>query len=63
LLIRGAIPGSNNDYVVIRESKKLPKGSARAKRRLEIHSAPAEAAAPAGAKTAAAPAKTEAKTK
>src|SRR5208282_5048960 len=26
LLIKGAIPGSNNDYVVIRESKKRPKG-------------------------------------
>src|SRR6266446_1194836 len=26
LLIRGAIPGSNGDYVVIRESKKRPKG-------------------------------------
>jgi large subunit ribosomal protein L3 len=34
LLIKGAIPGSNNDYVVIRESKKLPKGSERAKRKL-----------------------------
>ena len=27
LLIKGAIPGSNNDYVIIREAKKLPKGS------------------------------------
>jgi large subunit ribosomal protein L3 len=26
LLIRGAIPGSNGDYVIIRESKKQPKG-------------------------------------
>jgi large subunit ribosomal protein L3 len=26
ILIRGAIPGSNGDYVVIRESKKRPKG-------------------------------------
>jgi len=26
LLIRGAIPGSKGDYVVIRESKKRPKG-------------------------------------
>src|SRR6266852_3278848 len=26
LLIRGAVPGSNGDYVVIRESKKRPKG-------------------------------------
>jgi len=34
LLIKGAIPGSNNDYVLIREAKKLPKGSERAKRKL-----------------------------
>ncbi len=34
LLIKGAIPGAENDYVVIREAKKLPKGSDRAKRRL-----------------------------
>lgn len=27
LLIRGAIPGANGDYVVIRESKKIPKGT------------------------------------
>ena len=56
LLIRGAIPGANNDYVVIRESKKLPKGSERAKRAI----ATAAAAAPgaeARAKTAAAAAK------
>jgi large subunit ribosomal protein L3 len=33
LLIKGAIPGSKNEYVVIRESKKLPKGSEVAKRR------------------------------
>ncbi len=26
LLVRGAIPGANGDYVVIRESKKRPKG-------------------------------------
>ena len=26
ILIRGAIPGANGDYVVIRESKKRPKG-------------------------------------
>lgn len=35
LLIKGAIPGSNNSYVVIRESKKLPKGSEAAKLRKE----------------------------
>ncbi|MBI3874745.1 MAG: 50S ribosomal protein L3 [Verrucomicrobia bacterium] len=34
LLIKGAIPGSEGDYVVIREAKKLPKGSARAAHRL-----------------------------
>src|ERR1700761_4859270 len=39
LLIKGAIPGSNNDYVVIRESKKLPKGSERAKRRIATQAA------------------------
>jgi large subunit ribosomal protein L3 len=33
LLIKGAIPGSKDDYVIIRESKKLPKGSEVAKRR------------------------------
>jgi len=26
LLIKGAVPGSKGDYVVIRESKKQPKG-------------------------------------
>ena len=35
LLIKGAIPGSNNSYVIIRESKKLPKGSEAAKLRKE----------------------------
>jgi large subunit ribosomal protein L3 len=30
LLIRGAIPGANGDYVVIREAKKLPKKAAAA---------------------------------
>src|SRR5437867_532495 len=29
LLIKGAIPGSKGDYVVIRESKKIPKGTVR----------------------------------
>ena len=33
LLIKGAIPGSNDDYVIIREAKKLRKGSDRAIRR------------------------------
>ena len=26
LLIKGAVPGANGDYVIIRESKKRPKG-------------------------------------
>jgi large subunit ribosomal protein L3 len=66
LLIKGAIPGSNNDYVIIRESKKLPKGSDRAKRRLAVRTA-VEAAPTAKGKAApaaaAAPAKAEAKKK
>jgi hypothetical protein len=62
LLIKGAIPGANNDYVIIRESKKLPKGSERAKRRLAVktgaaHEGPAPKGAKAAAKPAAAPAK------
>ena len=66
LLIKGAIPGSNNDYVIIREAKKLPKGSERAKRKLALRTATTEAPAPkkgaaatkpAAAKPAAAPAK------
>ena len=61
LLIRGAIPGSNNDYVVIREAKKLPKGSDRAKRRL-AHQTAVHQAGPAKEK-AAAPAKADAKKK
>jgi large subunit ribosomal protein L3 len=67
LLIKGAIPGSNNDYVIIREAKKLPKGSPRAKRRLEVQSAveaaPAGKGKPGAAKPAAAPAKADAKKK
>jgi len=35
LLIRGAIPGANGDYVVIRESKKRPKGWKPAASRVE----------------------------
>ena len=27
LLIKGAIPGAKGDYVIIRESKKIPKGT------------------------------------
>jgi large subunit ribosomal protein L3 len=52
LLIKGAIPGAEGDYVVIRESKKIPKGTVR-----KIAAPPAKAK---GAK-AAAPVKTEAK--
>jgi hypothetical protein len=63
LLIKGAVPGSNNDYVVIREAKKLPKGSDRAKRRLAVRSAAAEAAPTGKGKPGAAPAKAEAKKK
>lgn len=59
LLIRGAIPGANNDYVIIREAKKLPKGSERAKRALAVANSHAPQVAAAGAKKdkAAAPAK------
>jgi large subunit ribosomal protein L3 len=63
LLIKGAIPGSNNDYVVIREAKKLPKGSERAKRKVASQVAATQAPTPkakeakAAAKPAAAPAK------
>jgi large subunit ribosomal protein L3 len=41
LLIKGAIPGSEGDYVIIRESKKIAKGSARLK---QIHDARKKAA-------------------
>jgi large subunit ribosomal protein L3 len=37
LLIRGAIPGANGDYVIVRGSKKLPKGSPRAAARLAAY--------------------------
>lgn len=62
LLIKGAIPGAENDYVVIRESKKLPKGSERAKRKLAAVTPVAPA--PAGKDKAAKPAaKADAKKK
>ncbi|HEY3854401.1 MAG TPA: 50S ribosomal protein L3 [Verrucomicrobiae bacterium] len=62
LLIKGAIPGSNDDYVIIRESKKLPKGSDKAKNRLAVRTAVTATAEPgAKAKPAAAPAKAAAK--
>lgn len=34
ILVRGAVPGAKGDWVIVRESKKLPKGSSRAKARL-----------------------------
>ena len=34
LLIKGALPGASGDFVIVREAKKLPKGSARAEGRL-----------------------------
>src|SRR6266704_4551973 len=43
LLIRGAITGSKGDYVIIRESKKLPKGSPRAQARLKARTTAAPA--------------------
>ncbi len=52
LLIKGAIPGGNNSYVIIRESKKLPKGSDAAKHRKEPKAAPGKVKG--GAKAAAA---------
>jgi large subunit ribosomal protein L3 len=62
LLIRGSIPGAEGDYVIIRESKKIPKGSARFKR---IHEARKKAVGgddkKKGAAKAAAPAKVEIK--
>src|SRR3954454_1116525 len=42
LLIRGAIPGSNGDYVIIRESKKRPKGWKPAAARVESKKAEAK---------------------
>ena len=55
LLIKGAIPGAKGDYVVIRESKKIPKGtvkkvapvSAKAAKAAKAAAAKAPAAAPA----------------
>ena len=55
LLIKGAIPGAKGDYVVIRESKKIPKGTVK---RVAAPSAKAlkAAAQKAAAKPAAKPA-------
>ena len=40
LLIHGAIPGAKGDYVVIRESKKYPKGKAGAKAEVKAETKP-----------------------
>src|SRR6202453_4703133 len=64
LLIKGAIPGSNNDYVVIREAKKLPKGSGRATRAPKTQPLAPPAAFPGPPRAnPAAPAKVDAKKK
>ena len=47
LLIKGAIPGSKGEYVIIRESKKIPKGTP--KRVAPVSTKKAKAAAPAKA--------------
>jgi large subunit ribosomal protein L3 len=47
LLIKGAIPGANGDYVIIRESKKIPKGTPR--RVAPVSAKKAKSAAPAKA--------------
>lgn len=39
LLVEGAIPGANGDYVVIREAKKLPKTVAEARRQMKAEAA------------------------
>lgn len=49
LLIKGSIPGSNGEYVVIRESKKIPKGTVKKKEVVSGKKAKAAAAAPAKA--------------
>lgn len=55
LLIKGAIPGASGDYVIIRESKKIPKGTVKrvaaapAKKGATAKAKPAAAAAPAAA--------------
>jgi large subunit ribosomal protein L3 len=56
LLIKGAIPGANGDYVILRESKKLPKGSPRAQARLKARTASTVGSKAAKAEGGAAPA-------
>jgi len=58
LLIKGAIPGSNDDYVIIREAKKLPRELVAKKRAAAEAKAKAQ---PAKKAKAAAPAKAAAK--
>jgi large subunit ribosomal protein L3 len=59
LLIKGAIPGAEGDYVIIRESKKIPKGTPK---RVAVQPTKKKAGAPkAEAKPAAAPAAAAAK--
>ena len=53
LLVKGAIPGAKGDYVVIRESKKIPKGTVRKKVEEAKPKKGAKAAAPAAAPAAA----------
>ena len=57
LLIKGGLPGAEGDYVIIREAKKLPKGSDRAKHRLHPPEAKSSKTAKAAKAAAAAPAK------
>src|SRR5947208_12867290 len=52
LLIAGCIPGSKGDYVIIRESKKIPKGTVR--KTAPVPAGKAKAAKPEAAKPAAA---------
>ena len=54
LLIKGAIPGAKGDYVVIRESKKIPKGTV--KKVAPVSAKAAKAAKAAAAKAEATPA-------
>ncbi|MCS7338918.1 MAG: 50S ribosomal protein L3, partial [Verrucomicrobiae bacterium] len=51
LLVKGAVPGSKGDYVIIREAKKIPKGT------VKKHAAPREAAKKPTEQKAKAPAK------
>jgi large subunit ribosomal protein L3 len=53
ILVKGAIPGSKGDYVVIRESKKYPKGSAKVEAAKAAKAAAAAPKAEAAAKPAA----------